>query len=122
MQIETSKLLAQTNKEKARLAILLMSHRAFLKKSPTKRKNLKKLSKVECINSHLMDKLKEHFNKDIQAGECTIVSKMEQQSIDIESLQKEMSSINLNSKCIFDKNVSVGKMMMEYNMLSKKVQ
>jgi len=75
-----------------------MTHRAQLKKSPSKRKNLKKINKVECVNNALMERLKKHFVYEYKLGECTILSKTEQREINIQSLKNSMSNLNMQSR------------------------
>ena len=39
--------------------------------------NMKKVTKLDCLNKELMQKLKDHFTKEFKLKECTIVSKSE---------------------------------------------
>lgn len=94
LQSDTQYLVAQINKEKARLAILLMSYRQQnFKKGSTKRRRNRTISpkrehvdgstngpvvefmKSKCINETLIEKLRKHITKSFKLGHCEIMEK-----------------------------------------------
>ena len=84
MRIETSNLLAQINKEKARLAITKMDYRIknYRRSKSLDRELIPRRSttfelgeefrKVDCVNEDLVERLKLHLSKYYKLGECTI--------------------------------------------------
>lgn len=58
---------------------------------------------MDCTNSDLMERIRIHFVKDFQLGDCTILSKTEEEEEehDLESLKTAISvmSINNDGKC-----------------------
>ena len=81
IQSETATLASQINKEKARLAILLMSYRQQMKKSRQyqnydfdREEDKMQFNKIDCINKELIQKLKEHMARKYELGACQIVS------------------------------------------------
>lgn len=73
----------------------------------------KKISKSDCHNESLMERIKSHLKIEYSLGECTIVSKIEQQSADIELLKQKFKVIKIepstspnNSKSKFEKKLT----------------
>ena len=88
LRIEVSNLLAQINKEKARLAITKMDYRIknYRRSKSLDRAELiprrsttfelgEEFRKVDCVNEDLVEKLKKHLSKYYKLGECTIKRK-----------------------------------------------
>lgn len=46
-----------------------------------------KIGKMDCLNEALMDRITVHMNNEYNLGQCTILSKLEQQNAEIEDLK-----------------------------------
>lgn len=85
---------------------------------------MQKVTKLECLNKDLMERLKKHFSKDFTLGECSIISKTDRKVADVQSLAREFSHMNIAvGDCANQQKQQpfVRDIMLEYNLLVQKV-